>query len=717
MEMNTCVNITCKDHQLDCVPDCSHDYYTPRGSANCGFGPKCTYCMGNSGDWCYTSEECGREGCTSICRREKCPTGEAGCVLNCNLKISHPVKSNDPRLPDEELSTLKTPQDANFECKLILTTVNAVSHLAFNWITTQSSTSNLGLSWTFYMKSRLDEKQPISRKFSNRFSKPCTYVFIFEQYFILNPSYEYNFLLEHYSWSTSTTIVVVTDFNPPAENPRIWVTMGTQIFVHIWDWVTLEYSKTTDRYHQISDVWGSLIQPKHRDFSRMKVGYPFQGNNMFSKTCSRMSTYSGKNIAAQQRFCQNEEIEYLFMEGYFNLTLTSWGNQQPGRDGDYLPKFVAEKRFVVKYSTDDVAALAVGRQTRPGIIYCKKYDIFGTENASIDVWLSPFDQLMWILLILMVLLIALNSFNLKITSVREVARAYAYQIYVLTSILIRNGVQEYTQRFCLFGLLSQLIPCLYESIITGKLLAPIAPHKFQDVGELVRNGYVINYDIESYDKDMIWKEEGIIEEFKKGGVSNKLNDSFIYTSLNLLANFYKTQRGKDTMVNMLSNEDRFQCYLSARKEPEVVLLSEEIELFVRLVKKRHKCHVLRVGDRLHFYWFFYVPHKEVVIRLHTLLYESGILNMWEEIWYNFIKIVQAIGVQKIGVEDHFSDVIRLENLSTFFMFWGFAILFASMIFIVELSRGFFKVLIHCWKVGRLLVWIFKSEHFKRMLLE
>ncbi|OXA48742.1 hypothetical protein Fcan01_16770 [Folsomia candida] len=712
-QRSICANITCQDTQTDCVTDCFFDEYSPRGNDGCSSWGCWRYCMGDSGDWCYTGRECSRENdgiCSEekSCRKMNCPAGKKGCVLTCNLKMSQPSKSGRQ---EAALSSLEIPQ--NSQCKFVLTITPALRQLAENWITKQQSRSNIA-TWIYRTKTYQENKSPISRNFT-KFSNQCTFVFIFDNNFDYSPSDVHDLLLVHYSWSARAIVVLVTDLSPPQYNPWIWVTLVTPVYVHIWDWVTLEYTKTTNRYHQVSDIWGNK-DPVTKDFSLLEISYPWRGGSTLGIPCSPMGTLSGKNIATYNKFCTKEQLEYLFLESFFNLSLTSWGGNEPDRRGDFFPKIVPRRRFTEKYMPDDIAALAPASESRPGIIYCRRHGIFGTANASIDVWLSPFDNIMWIFVFVMFPLLALNSLSVNIiTSPRNIVMNYTYQIYVLTSILIRNGVRPYTWRLFLFGLISQLIPCLYESIITGKLLAPIAPRKFQDVGELVRTGYTIEYDVTSYDSDDIEKDIGI--EFKKTRVFHRLNHTFHYNATSLLLEYYGSDYGRNSFLAMLGDENRLRSYFSAMQELELVLLSEEMEIFVRRIKHRHHCHVLQVGDRLSFYWFFYVPHREMLIRVNELLGESGILQMWEEMWYNYKKLSQGEKQRKSEVYKRDSpDVIGLENLSTFFTIWGIFVGFGLVLFIFEFYKVPLQFVRDIYKAGRLLVRIYKNEGFQTMLL-
>lgn len=580
----------------------------------------------------------------------------------------------------------------SLECKILLKTSTEMISEAGEFISSRQT----GLV-TWHFRTTTQTLQLVPRG-SNQLSNSCTFVVIFDNSFS-TPILTHWYIFEQYSFSSSVTFILVTQVCPPLHNPKAWITLPAHIYVHIWNFVTLTFIKTSNRYRTVrKNIFAhpAAIENGHNDLFGQPVEY-FLFDGTLDESCANTIRRSNKfSFAISDRSCDPRKLEFLFLRTHFNFTL-ALRDSGISRRGEFSPRIVSMVRYTVDYASDEVAAMVLESELRGGIIYCKKHFIFGTANATMAVWISPFDTIMWILIIAMLPVLGLNGISLEtLASPWKTGKRFVYQIYIVFSILLRNGVRDYRAKMCLFGLLSQLIPCLYESLITGKLIVPEGPKPFDGIVDFVRNSYTIRYDVTSYDNDLIRYDPSMIEVFRKAGILDKIDTAFDYIPMDLV-NRFEIYR---LAANLPDEKERNAYYAAIRAEAQNSL-REELEILVRhkVEDNRFYCHIYGVGDILRFYWFFFLPNTNFVLRAHNLIQQAGIYRMWEGMWENYEKLVLAGKKFGWGVDpsqrrtpETTIHVLGLDNLTTFFVIWGFLLLFPTGAFVGEIFYYLVKLL-------------------------
>ncbi|OXA53379.1 hypothetical protein Fcan01_11792 [Folsomia candida] len=83
------------------------------------------------------------------------------------------------------------------------------------------------------------------------------------------------------------------------------------------------------------------------------------------------------------------------------------------------------------------------------------------------------------------------------------------------------------------GITSFILLSLYETFLTGKLIAPSSPAKYRHVGDLVNAGAICFIDrLKNFSLQKSETDPAIVREFRKRGVLQKINCTFFYASLN-----------------------------------------------------------------------------------------------------------------------------------------------------------------------------------------
>ncbi|OXA54902.1 hypothetical protein Fcan01_11393 [Folsomia candida] len=561
--------------------------------------PRCwRYCLGSGGPWCYTTSSwdetdcptfntCGDFHCTARLR-------QLDCVTDCTSAITVHLENTPNPLKYEEQSNPEIPISNAFQCNLVVELFQEMEQVAHYWITSQQTKSHSNfVSWNiFAVPFPPTEKLPLYRKV-NRLSNYCTFFFIFHNNYA--PYSELLYGLEEYSYSRSFTFILITEWQRRPSSLKIWTNIPAPVYIHLLDRITLEYHKTTNRFNLLPNIWTNLYYSKNLmkiDFSQLIV-YSAESYAPWDNICPKVDKFSHK----YNRPYIAKRLERCILEKHFNLTFFWMSLKSKLRDKKYayIPSIVGKSAKTDEHNADDITGMVFSGQYHSGIIYCRKHSIFETRSAKMSIWLSPFDSLMWVFLLVLLPLQALNSLSLDAPP-SNLVDIYTYQMYVLISILFRNGVRSYTERFFLFGLLSQLIPLLYESIITGKLLVPMAPDKFQYITDFVRTSYTIKYDVESHIQNILQYDPGIRHEFKKCGVLDKINVTFVLEKFSLLQDYFDNGGGtKSILVAALADEQKLQGYYTPSKDRDQLLFSQQLESVVRKVKHQHKCHLFNRG--------------------------------------------------------------------------------------------------------------------------
>jgi len=557
---------------------------------------------------------------------------------------------------------------------------------AHPWITDHQSAQ---ITWRLFTMKFHREGKENSRKIT-KLSGECAVVLIFDKDSNFYTCDYHSKYYENYTYSSFVTFVLVTDHN--LWNPGNWATSPAAYYVHILGYATLFYSKTTGSYHRLNGthIWdsGNSNLAKTADFSNLKVKY-LERQYPIEHYCPNLISLSGKNIAEARTDCDWIHLEFLFLGQHFNMSFIR-AEQKTGYPG-YQPTIKASTRIVDAYTTDDITGMGVDRQSRSGIIYCKEHSIFGTTSGSIQVWLTPFDAYTWFSILLLVAILAGSAVTIQ--SPIGMMKMYFSQIYLLVSILIRNGVKDCPYRLLSFVLFIQVIPYLYESIITGKLLAPIEPIPFSNVGELVNRSFIIQCDRDSYEEAIgRVRDVGLRTAFENNGIANKFNSSFNHypfeTKLVNESYFPKEY----LLLNALKDKRNPKGYFTQLPEIEQLLFTKELEIRVRLEEKKHRCHLLPIGDPSYYYWFFYIPHRDLVLRAHASLREFGNLQMWQDIWKNRKNLIVTEMEREWRARSNENDtgmaneVITAETLERFFTIWGIVLLFSLLLFLVEIPE-------------------------------
>jgi hypothetical protein len=184
----------------------------------------------------------------------------------------------------------------------------------------------------------------------------------------------------------------------------------------------------------------------------------------------------------------------------------------------------------------------------------------------------------------------------------------------------------------------------------------------------------------SYDNDLILKELDMQDDFNKSFVLDRMHASFNYTDYSLIHRW-------NTLVNLLKDEDqgKHYGYLVSSMEQRQVVLAQEVEIEVRKSQNKLRCHVLGIGDTKTFYWWFQLPYRYIVLKIHHVLEEGGILGMWQDMWLNYQNLYLARKKREsYGKSNNGLQVIELENLATFFTIYGIFLSLAIILFIGEM---------------------------------
>lgn len=153
-----------------------------------------------------------------------------------------------------------------------------------------------------------------------------------------------------------------------------------------------------------------------------------------------------------------------------------------------------------------------------------------------QVWYTPYGKFVWIVTLLSFSAIAFTAW---ITAGSRDAslktwKNLGFQIFFQISVFMRQPIRSFRWTDVTGGFLTLILLSVYETFITGSLIAPSPPVRFRHIGDLVNSGYKVAYDYaRNPEFDEVEKLNDVSEEFKRYGIRHKINSTFVNISMEI----------------------------------------------------------------------------------------------------------------------------------------------------------------------------------------
>ncbi|OXA53417.1 hypothetical protein Fcan01_11186 [Folsomia candida] len=133
-----------------------------------------------------------------------------------------------------------------------------------------------------------------------------------------------------------------------------------------------------------------------------------------------------------------------------------------------------------------VGHLVEFKDIQDSISYCKKY----VPTTNWTVWFIPFGKFVWILVATAVWIVAFTSWIAFGVQDEKfwIWKTLVFQIFFQVSMFMRQPIRNCNRTNVTLGFASLILLSLYETFLTGLLIAPSPPEKYRHIGDLVEAG-------------------------------------------------------------------------------------------------------------------------------------------------------------------------------------------------------------------------------------
>ncbi|OXA38628.1 hypothetical protein Fcan01_26611 [Folsomia candida] len=273
--------------------------------------------------------------------------------------------------------------------------------------------------------------------------------------------------------------------------------------------------------------------------------------------------------------------------------------------------YIQINMYRVRYDYQDLNFIGLCRTVKYYVIYCRRNEVLETTWV---VWFTPFHATVWISVCLVIFVLAGSR---RTGSLRDILQ----EIFFLVSILCRQSSRDLDSvNYLIFALLAgTILPSLYESIVTGKIISPSPPIEYLNLGEFINSSYKLIMNIDKA-SGINWMgiDPAIVFEFKKYAIINKINSSLdlVYT----VPDNYLTQK--------LTNEDEPSGIVHLTESSEGLTNLELRQREISYVREHYPCSQFSHSGHYLQFIFLHVPFVKEAPKIHNSIFEIGLINQW-----------------------------------------------------------------------------------------
>ncbi|OXA46174.1 hypothetical protein Fcan01_19238 [Folsomia candida] len=362
------------------------------------------------------------------------------------------------------------------------------------------------------------------------------------------------------------------------------------------------------------------------------AGYPV--NVLVRSPKSAGPTYLGYQEAA--------ENEISCLKNKFNFSLS------------YVPLVHRVKPYIeiniqqLRYDPQEINFLGLCRMEKYYVIYCRHYDIL---EATWGVWFSPFRPPVWIAIVLTLFLVGASGGKLK---------TFLANIFFLLSILLRQAIRDLDSfQYLSFSLVAgTILPTVYESIITGKIVAPSPPLMINNLGQLINLSYKLVFPMDNASlHNWAGDDSAFVFEFKKYHIEDKLNSSMAMVSTLKLLDLNERLANEKEKTGMIYSTDDAQGWTK---------ILERHRRGTSYYQKNYPCNQFSFDGHHINIIFLYVPFVKEAMRVHNSFFEAGLINQWTKL-ENFMELQKMKlkrGQRARPVSPPFQAQVRINSVKS-----------------------------------------------------
>lgn len=333
------------------------------------------------------------------------------------------------------------------------------------------------------------------------------------------------------------------------------------------------------------------------------------------------------------------------------------------------------------------------REWRPSIIYCRSEVRLSQDS---NVWVSPLDINVWlafgITCVLMVLCYLVKTKVVDDGVVKEI-------IFVLGSILRQ---MHYPMRLLHlpFVITCIILVTSYESLFTGRIIAPTEPSRYENIGQFVNDSNKVlcidtvrcNY--------LINETMDISATFAKNGILQKMDKFFeVLTSKYGIGPWLIHQERilklmADSVVNNLALYGVLVDVDTVKQRLELHIFTLQMDFRLKQLRQRlevGKCYALDAGSVSYFYNVYRVPFLKSLTKLDMASKEFGFLNVWERNYFSRVRhrLFNTITrIKKLYAQVTFEEsYVGLKHMQSFLFLWLLLLGITAFVFCLEIVRN------------------------------
>lgn len=215
--------------------------------------------------------------------------------------------------------------------------------------------------------------------------------------------------------------------------------------------------------------------------------------------------------------------------------------------------------------------------------------------------------------------------------------------------------KKFTVLHTLTVLSCMIIPVAYETLITGKVIAPSKPPEYHNVYEFLNV-----YDKIVFPTTTSYAADGILQsEFAKCNITNEYKNRVeilykIVPKIHKVIKFLKQNRTKEG----------FFMHSESHLIDETRLFSDPSDMH-----DDYPCSILILEHKLMLYSLLNVTFLKEAQRIHSTFWESGLLIFWDGLsWWNHFTVFS----RKPKTSQEFNQNVTFANLERFIATWTIA---------------------------------------------
>lgn len=548
------------------------------------------------------------------------------------------------------------------------------AYITHNYLSMNHPSTQIFPSWTIFNSSH-QTFPSLSRK-PIKYGSDCAVSLIFQKDGSNIPRMEHDIgsLFQNYYHSPESVFIILRQI-PDATTSYLWVKSPASVYLHFLSstlpnshhFPTYELSKNgaVPKYNYVPTRFGlsSIFSRHYRPTLQNAGGVPIfilEYRQPYETPCS-LRSLKKPNLGDYP--CEGNEEMIFILRTLLNFTRLFTDL----KDIDRLDKARSGYNLIIPQASglpETITRLPTLQYSRQrNIVYCKKVDLFLSKWT---VWLSPYDLGCWIGLVLS--LLGMSVFSLvPVQNILTCVTTWCLEIYFLYSIVIRQQIKAYSNKYVVFVLAMLVFSSGYESFITVQLVAPSIPLKIGDIGEYFGKGgykYIIVDGSGHYSHYDIRKDPDISREFQHYKVSHFLNKSFDVSSKIVWVLQVAEALGTNESAGMLLDKEQ-----------------ENVELYTQIYESYAKnwveggkliCDKFPLGGHDFMFWLTHMSGEREVKKILVSARETGLKSYWDRYFLNWVRMRYHFNLYKNPRLSTVSRnlMISIKSLSTFFGLWA-----------------------------------------------